>query len=484
MSIMLKYEIIKNEWNGFQIYQEVANGQDLIFLDSSKENSPYSQYSIIGVNPFLTIKYEKGKIYRKDFTDIMPDFKMQADKSDVFEYLNQTIQAYKIVNDTPYPFVGGALGYFSYDLGQEVENIVFNAETLVEIPDVYFVFYDNAVIIDHKTNELIIAGLNLLKSADLSISEIIDKITSIEEHQKRKDNMTQSIKPRTDENRTEFDALKPVFKSPFSSLEYQTAVNQMREYIREGHIYIANMTHTFSSDFKRPGIEVYERLRQINPAPFSAYMPLDGFNILSSSPERFIEIKSGKIQTRPIKGTRPRGKTPEEDEFYKNELIMSEKDKSELLMIVDLERNDLSKVCVPGTVKVTELFKIEAYATVFHLVSTIEGQLEKGKTPVDCIKATFPGGSITGAPKIRAMEIIDELEKTKRNLYTGAIGYLGFDGNADFNIVIRTILLKNDMAYIGVGGGITWESETLAEYDETIDKAVALFKSLGADYVS
>ena len=277
---------------------------------------------------------------------------------------------------------------------------------------------------------------------------------------------------------------KPVFKSPFSSLEYQSAVNKMKDYIREGHIYIANMTHTFSSEFNRPGIEVYEKLRQINPAPFSAYMPLEGFSILSSSPERFIEIKSGKIQTRPIKGTRPRGKTPEEDEFNKNELIMSEKDKSELLMIVDLERNDLSKVCIPGSVKVTELFKIEAYATVFHLVSTIEGQLEKGKTPVDCIKATFPGGSITGAPKIRAMEIIDELEKTKRNIYTGAIGYLGFDGNADFNIVIRTILLKDNMAHIGVGGGITWESETLAEYDETIDKAVALFKSLGADYVS
>ncbi len=484
MSIMLKHKKIKNEWNGFQIYQGIVKGEDQIFLDSSKENSPFSQYSIIGVNPFLAIKYENGKIYFKDFTQESPNFRLQADKTDIFDCLNQIIQEYKIVNDTPYPFVGGALGYFSYDLGQEVENIVFSAETLVEIPDVYFVFYDNAVIIDHKLDELIVTGLNLLKPTDESISEIIEKIKAIDLVSPNALNSLQSTNNSTDGIIVEGNATKPVFKSPFSSDEYQAAVEKMREYIREGHIYIANMTHTFSSEFKRPGIEIYERLRQINPAPFSAYLPLDGFSILSSSPERFIEIKSGKIQTRPIKGTRPRGKTPEEDEFYKNELIMSEKDKSELLMIVDLERNDLSKVCIPGTVKVTELFKIETYATVFHLVSTIEGKLENGKTPVDCIKATFPGGSITGAPKIRAMEIIDELEKNKRNIYTGAIGYLGFDGNADFNIVIRTILLKDEMAYIGVGGGITWESEALSEYDETIDKAVALFKSLGADYVS
>ena len=207
-------------------------------------------------------------------------------------------------------------------------------------------------------------------------------------------------------------------------------------------------------------------------------MALEDFYILSSSPERFLKIESGVIETRPIKGTRPRGENTDEDERYKNELLESEKDKSELLMIVDLERNDLSKVCKPNTVKVTELFKLEEYSTVFHLVSTVVGEIKEEHSPIDCIKACFPGGSITGAPKIRSMEIIDELEKVRRNIYTGSIGYIGLDGNSDFNIVIRTALIKENKAYFGVGGGITYESIERMEYDETLDKARALMNVL------
>jgi para-aminobenzoate synthetase component 1 len=223
---------------------------------------------------------------------------------------------------------------------------------------------------------------------------------------------------------------------------------------------------------------VYKDLRHINPAPFAAFMNIEDFSIVSSSPERFLEIKNNIVQTRPIKGTRSRGKNKEEDLINRQELIDSEKDKSELLMIVDLERNDLSKVCKPYSVKVTELFKLEEYSTVFHLVSTVVGELKDKYTAVDCIKACFPGGSITGAPKVRSMEVIEELEPTRRSIYTGCIGYLGFDGNADLNIVIRTILIKEGQAYLGVGGGITWESEKEAEYQETLDKAKALMRVL------
>jgi para-aminobenzoate synthetase component 1 len=207
-------------------------------------------------------------------------------------------------------------------------------------------------------------------------------------------------------------------------------------------------------------------------------MNFHDFQVISSSPERFLSIKDRLVTTRPIKGTRPRGKDEEEDNFYREELINSEKDKSELLMIVDLERNDLSKTCKPNTVKVTELFKIEKYATVFHLVSTVEGKLKDDISSVECLKECFPGGSITGAPKIRAMEIIEELEKLKRNLYTGAIGYFDLRGNCDFNIVIRTIIKKGDKAYFGVGGGITWDSVEEDEWYETCDKAKALMKVL------
>jgi para-aminobenzoate synthetase component 1 len=186
--------------------------------------------------------------------------------------------------------------------------------------------------------------------------------------------------------------------------------------------------------------DIYSDLRQLSPAPFSAFMKLKGFEVISSSPGRFLKIEKGRVETRPIKGTRPGGHTSEEDEKNKLELINSEKDKAELLMIVDLQRNDLSKVCKPNSIKVLEPFKLEEYSTVFHLVSTIEGYLKEDVDAIECMKKCFPGGSITGTPKIRAMEIIDELEGIKRNLYTGSIGYFGFDGNADFNIVIRTII--------------------------------------------
>lgn len=239
-----------------------------------------------------------------------------------------------------------------------------------------------------------------------------------------------------------------------------------------------NMTQCFSTQINKHPINIYERLRTINPAPFAAYLNYDNFKIVGSSPERFLQIRSRKVETRPIKGTLPRGKSPEEDILNREKLYSSVKDRAENLMIVDLMRNDLGRVCEFGSVKVPELFCVEQYSTVFHLVSTITGVLREDKDAVDCIKATFPGGSITGAPKIRAMEIIDELEPTCRHLYTGSIGYIGFDGDMDINIVIRTILIKKDIAYYQVGGGIVWDSQAEKEYQETLDKGKALKKVL------
>jgi para-aminobenzoate synthetase component 1 len=256
------------------------------------------------------------------------------------------------------------------------------------------------------------------------------------------------------------------------------SIDKIKKYIENGDIYIANLTQNFFCETDKNPYEIYKHLRYINPAPFAAFLNVENFSIISSSPERFLKIENGLVETRPIKGTRPRGKNSSEDLKNAKELIESEKDKSELLMIVDLERNDLSKVCRADSVKVTELFKLEKYSTVFHLVSTVTGKLKKEFTSVDCLKSCFPGGSITGAPKIRAMEIIEELEPTRRNIYTGAIGYLGFDGNMDLNIAIRTIVMKGKNAYFGVGGGITWESINEDEYEETLDKARALMKCL------
>lgn len=463
----LHLKTIQTNLDAYQIYEKITQGEDYIFLDSSKNDLPYGRYSIIGANPFLTMKYENHCIYEKHGNEA---FFLCECNQDPFDYLNRKISQHQVMNPTSLPFIGGAIGYFSYDFGCELENIKVCSKPLTAVPDAYFVFYDNAIIIDHSSAQVSITGLGILEEAISSVNKLINQIEENEE--KREVILDSSLEPRH----------TPSFQSPFSPKEYDTAIESMRDYIREGHIYIANLTHTFTSMFQNDPLKTYRKLRSVNPAPFSAYLPLRDFYVLCSSPERFIEVRNGQVQTRPIKGTKPRGITIHEDELNKTILQNSEKDQSELLMIVDLERNDLSKVCQPGTVKVPELFNIETFATVFHLVSTVVGRLKNTCTAVDCLKATFPGGSITGAPKRRAMEIIDELEKNRRNLYTGSIGYFGFDGNADFNIIIRTILIKDQYAHIGVGGGITWESNAQAEYDETIAKAVALFHSLDAEY--
>jgi para-aminobenzoate synthetase component 1 len=219
-------------------------------------------------------------------------------------------------------------------------------------------------------------------------------------------------------------------------------------------------------------------LRRINPAPFASYLDFDGVAAVSASPERFLRVRGDRVETRPIKGTRPRGKDQASDEALARELVNSVKDNAEHIMIVDLERNDLGRVCRYGTVEVSERAALEKYATVYHLTSTVRGRLQPGKGVIDLLKATFPGGSITGAPKVRAMEIIDELEPTRRSIYTGSIGYIGFDGNLDLNIVIRTILVKDGRACFQVGGAVVFDSDPEGEYRETLDKAKALIHAL------
>jgi para-aminobenzoate synthetase component 1 len=261
---------------------------------------------------------------------------------------------------------------------------------------------------------------------------------------------------------------------------YLRAVARAREYVIAGDIIQVNLSQRFTVPCPQPPPEVYLRLRRLAPAPFAAYLGFPEVSVLSASPERFLEVRRGRIATRPIKGTRPRGRTPEEDRRLAAELAASEKDRAEHVMIVDLERNDLGRVCRPGSVRVPELMALETYSNVHHLTSTVEGVLRPGVEAVDVLRAAFPGGSVTGAPKIRAMEIIDELEPMRRSVYTGAIGYLGFDGDLDLNIVIRTALLTAGRAHFQVGGAIVYDSDPAAEYRETLDKGRGLAAALGA----
>ena len=376
-----------------------------------------------------------------------------------FKVLENLIYEYKNDIQDIIPFLSGAIGYISYDAGRLLEELPNTSKEDFNIPDMRFIFYKNIIIFDLINDKKYITDL------DGNIENIESILTVIHNGEKIND----EIVCEKSEN---------IFYSNFIKEDYKKAVTRLKEYIVSGDVYIANMTQRFWCYNEDDSFNIYKKLRSINKAPFSAYLNFEDFQIISSSPERFIQVSNNKAHTRPIKGTRPRGHNAEEDEKNKLELINSEKDKAELLMVVDLERNDFSKVCKPHTVKVTENFKLEEYATVFHLVSTVEGELKNDVSSVRCIKECFPGGSITGTPKIRAMEIIEELEGIKRNIYTGSIGYFDFRGNCDFNIVIRTIIKKDNKAFFGVGGGITYDSIEEDEYNETLDKARALMRVL------
>ncbi|MBU3144735.1 aminodeoxychorismate synthase component I [Clostridium sp. CF012] len=437
--------------DGFEIYSIFKEDLNTVLLDSARDEETLGRYSFIGVNCFLKFKSKEGICYKGEEKYV----------GDTFEELNKIIKEYAIENNTDLPFVAGGIGYFSYDLAREIEELPNLAKQDIDIPYCFYNFYDNIIILDNLEKNVYISALGILKSQKDSIQDIARQIQN--------------------GNKIVYGKVGSIvnkFTSNFEKKKYIHTVSKVRAYIKSGDIYITNLTQRFSCKTRKSAYEIYKDLRHINPAPFAAFMNFEDFNIICSSPERFLSIRNRMVETRPIKGTMPRGMDASEDLKNKNILINSEKDKSELLMVVDLERNDLSKVCKPGSVNVTELFKLEEYSTVFHLVSTVIGELKEGIGPLECIKACFPGGSITGTPKIRSMEIIEELEPVRRNIYTGALGYLGFDGNVDLNIIIRTILVKDERAYFGVGGGITWDSNEECEYDETIDKAKALMRVL------
>jgi len=425
------------------------------------DRNKLGRYSFIGVDPFLMIKSQGNKVTLEE------DGKIKIIDGNPLDILQGKLNLYKIEREK-IPFVGGGVGYFSYELAHLVENLPNTVIKDVNIPEMVMGFYDGIIIIDHKYDKKYIGAIGFKEN----IEEIIHKIEDSIKQYKNK------LKVKGANEQGEKNLKDKTISSNMTKEYYLSSIKKLKKYIYSGDIYQVNFTQRFECDFEGDPIQLYKNLKSINPAPFAAYLDFGGGKIISSSPERFIRLTDGIIETRPMKGTRPRGKSKLEDEKLKIELINSEKDRAELLMIVDLMRNDISRVAKTGSVKVTELFHLEEYATVLQMVATIKGKLKDSLSTIDIIKATFPGGSITGAPKIRAMEIIDELETTTRNIYTGSIGYIGFDGDMDMNIAIRTIILKDKKAYFQVGGGIVWDSDPHEEYEESLVKGCALVKAL------
>lgn len=438
--------------SSFEIFTIFKDEKDSFILDSAMDPNKLGRYSFISSNPFKVLKYKNNE-------------------ENPLNNLQYELKKYKVKNNTHLPFVGGAVGYLSYDLGNYLEKLPKTSKDDTNVYDLYFGFYNYVIVIDHLEGKTYIATPDL----DIEKEKIILKLVE----EKIKNAELRGIDNICYEEKN-IDSIK--LKSNFTKEEFKNAVKKVQNYIKQGDIYQANLTQRFSGKTNLSSYELYRDLRKISPAPFGAYLNFEGYNILSNSPERFIKCINNKIETRPIKGTRPRGINKEEDLRLQEELKNSEKDRAELLMIVDLERNDIGRISKIGSVKVPELFVIEPYANVNHLVATVVGEIEDNKDCIDVIKATFPGGSITGAPKIRAMEIIDELEPTQRNVYTGSIGYIGFNGDMDLNIAIRTIVKEDDNVYFQVGGGMTWDSNPDDEYQETLDKAKSIMKALRGYY--
>lgn len=376
------------------------------------------------------------------------------------------------------PFQGGAAGYIGYEYGGVLERIprpVADANTSVaEIPDLVIGIYDWTIAWDHVAHRCWLfadspAMLDVLEKMVGDSSAMNPRQTG--RPRSARQTISTAISSR-DEISTE---LSTPFASTFSRSEYEHAVEQVREYIRAGDIFQANLSQRFDAPLTATPLALYHTLRDVNPAPFACYFNAGDVVIASASPERFLRVdETGYVETYPIKGTRPRSNDPMRDAELRDELLASEKDGAEHVMIVDVLRNDLARVCEYGSVSVPELKRHEAYATVHHLVSKVTGQLRESMTAIDLLQASFPGGSITGAPKIRAMEIIAELEPAPRGVYCGAIGYISVTGAMDTSIAIRTCVVHDDHVYFAAGGGIVADSDPAAEYEETLVKAHAL----------
>ena len=449
-----------------EIFDELAHRPYSCFLDSSLLMPRFGDHSFIGFDPYLVLT-TKGHdaVFRKRGGD------ETLRRVNPFEALSTALKSRRLpVEARPPglpPFICGGIGYLAYELGRVIEKLPGTAADDLGLPEIAFCFFDRVITCDHTTGEkTLIVAVPVGEDPEPSIAESLSLIEP---------GASNGAKggPRQAEPGTPLE-----FDSGFTREEYVEAVRKVKEYILAGDIYQANLSQRFSAPLVEPSWQLYRRLRRLNSAPFSAYLNLGGFAVASSSPERFLKVTGSRVETRPIKGTRPRSADPTEDARLADELLSSKKDLAELSMIVDLERNDLGRVCEYGSVEVEEHAVLESYATVHHLVSTVVGNLHEGKDMIDLLSATFPGGSITGAPKIRAMEIIDELEPTERSVYTGGIGYLGLDGNHDINVAIRTMIISGGRVYFQVGGGIVADSEPEAEYQETLDKGKAMFDSI------
>ena len=433
------------------LFAKIVQQPWAIYLDSGHPGNDYGHYDIMVADPVMTF------ITRGGVTEIVDQQGVCESGDDPFLLLKRALQQYPRV-ETDLPFTGGAVGDFGYDLARSIETLPNQALDGEHIPEMMVGIYDWAIIVDHRKQQSWLVCC-----------------TETEQSKARWEHVCALLGSADTPETTAFTVHEAI-RSNFDVDGYQQAFERIQRYIHEGDCYQVNLAQRFSTKASGDAWQAYRHLRAIGPAPFMAYMNLPGVQVLSDSPERFLQVSGRHVETRPIKGTRPRSMDAEEDARQSADLKSSLKDRAENLMIVDLLRNDIGKSCAIGSVRADRLFALESYTNVHHLVSTVTGRLDDQHEAVDLLRGAFPGGSITGAPKLRAMEIIEELEPHRRGVYCGAIGYIGFDGNMDTNIAIRTAIYSHGTIRFWAGGGIVADSEADKEYRETWDKASTMLK--------
>lgn len=461
-------------------------------LDSAKDPDKLGQYSFLGADPFcvFTAKHQRGAppsagAHLELSFYPTPDGPPQCQRSvgDPLAALRQLLRTYGVApadySAQPVPFLSGAVGYIGYEAGYFIESLPDQGEDDLGLPDMWLLFCDSLLAHCHRTGRSYLSVIGrgadpaaAAQKAEATQQEWLRRLAAFEAAPDPDPDLA-------DDGRPSGEPAELALNAHFDRAQYCQAVETVKEHLFAGDAYEVCLSHRLDSAFTGDPLHLYAALRRINPAPFASLLKLDELYVLSSSPERFLRLGPDRVaESRPIKGTRPRGQTPEEDARLYHELAASIKDRAENSMIVDLVRNDLGRIAKFGSVHVPELMIIEAYATVFQLVSTVRATLEDAVDAVELLRACFPGGSMTGAPKIEAMKIIDRLEPVKRGIYAGSIGYLDFSGRLDLSIVIRTLVLTGGRCYFSVGGAVVADSDPGEEYAETLAKAQALIAAL------
>ncbi len=463
-------EIMADLETPISIFQKVCKNGPSYLLESGEVGEKFGRYSFIGCRPFINFQSKNGTVKVENGGD------GKTKKGNPLKVLRQVMKGFSPGEDPELPrFYGGAVGYMSYDIVRYLENIPLPEVDDLDLPEASLIFAGLVLIYDHWRHTLkIVANVWVKEEPEKEYERACREIQEVLDALK---NPFPSVQDR-DVSEEKLSSEELTFLSNFIQENYEDKVLKAKDYIAQGEIFQVVLSQRFEAPLTTHPFKLYRALRMVNPSPYMYYLNFGDLMVVGSSPEPLVRLENGIVETRPIAGTRPRGKTPEEDLNLAEDLLKDEKERAEHIMLVDLARNDLGRICEYGSIEVNDLFSVEKYSHVMHMVTEVKGTLRDGYDALDVLAACFPAGTVSGAPKIRAMEIISELEPNQRGPYAGAVGYFGFSGNMDTCITIRTMVIKGNKVYVQAGAGIVADSQPAREYQETQHKAAALLKTL------